>query len=73
MRFFLLGGLVALCAAQIVEDYCRRHQHQSCVIDDFLYIDGGLTFSGDEVNANSVTQPSKSQHGSRLLSQNDRM
>ncbi|KAH6998603.1 hypothetical protein BKA56DRAFT_30785 [Ilyonectria sp. MPI-CAGE-AT-0026] len=40
-----------------INDFCRRWGHQTAVIDDKLYIDGGLiTYSGSE-NPENVTNP----------------
>lgn len=42
MRLFSLIALLAVTAAgqDPIQDFCRRHQHQTCVIDSKLYIDG---------------------------------
>lgn len=41
-----------------INDFCRRWGHQTAVIDDKLYIDGGLiTYSGSE-NPENVTSTS---------------
>ncbi|RDL37967.1 uncharacterized protein BP5553_05400 [Venustampulla echinocandica] len=49
-------GMILLCARESlqqkdpVKDFCRRFGHQTCVIDQRLYIDGGL------VNMNTLQQ-----------------
>lgn len=42
-----------------IEDFCRRHQHQTAVIDNKLYIDGGKVYYGNSVDNNSVAQQSR--------------
>ena len=34
------------------DDYCRRWGHQTCVLDDKLYIDGGYIASGGNLVKN---------------------
>ncbi|CAE7194317.1 hypothetical protein PTNB73_08640 [Pyrenophora teres f. teres] len=36
-----------------IKDFCRRHQHQTCVIDSKVYVDGGLVYYGTGVNLDS--------------------
>jgi hypothetical protein len=65
MRFVIFSSICALVTAQQVlhdpiNNFCRRHQHQSCVIDSKLYIDGGLEYFGTSVEPNS--QPEKSTY-----------
>ena len=62
MRSFLLFVFAALVVAQQdpIQDFCRRHQHQTCVIDDKLYIDGGQVYYGVSVENGSIPQQSKS-------------
>lgn len=40
----LLGLLIEVSLAQFdpIKDFCRRFGHQSAVVDDKLYVDGGL-------------------------------
>jgi hypothetical protein len=61
MRLFSFTAMVALAAAQHdpIHDYCRRHQHQTCVIDSKLYIDGGKVHYGVSVENGSIAQQSK--------------
>jgi uncharacterized glyoxalase superfamily protein PhnB len=61
MRLFSLTAIVAITAAQQdpIQDFCRRHQHQTCVIDSKLYIDGGKVYYGGSVENGSVAQQSK--------------
>ncbi|KAF1933018.1 uncharacterized protein M421DRAFT_98183 [Didymella exigua CBS 183.55] len=54
----ILGSLVVLVIAQEsiqnpLESFCRRYQHQTCVIDSKLYVDGGLAYYGKSVAASS--------------------
>ena len=37
-----------------IHDFCRRHQHQTCIIDSKLYIDGGKVYYGASVDNSSV-------------------
>jgi hypothetical protein len=62
MRSFPLLVYAALVVAQQdpIQDFCRRHQHQTCVIDDKLYIDGGQVYYGVSVENGSSPQQSKS-------------
>jgi hypothetical protein len=62
MRSFLLLVYAALVVAQQdpIQDFCRRHQHQTCVIDDKLYIDGGQVYYGVSVENGSSPQQSES-------------
>ncbi|KAF3036160.1 hypothetical protein E8E12_003136 [Didymella heteroderae] len=58
MPLFLIGVFVTLVVAQQnskdpLTDFCRRHQHQTCVIDSKLYIDGGLVYYGTSVTPDS--------------------
>jgi hypothetical protein len=41
-----------------IKDFCRRHQHQTCVIDSKLYIDGGLAYYGPGVYGDSQPETS---------------
>lgn len=61
MRLFSITAMVALAAAQHdpIQDFCRRHQHQTCVIDSKLYIDGGKVHYGVSVENGSIAQQSK--------------
>ena len=64
MPLFLIGVFVTLVVAQQnskdpLTDFCRRHQHQTCVIDSKLYIDGGLVYYGTSVTPDS--QPERSE------------
>jgi hypothetical protein len=61
MRLFLLIAAATLAAAQLdpVQDFCRRHQHQTCVIDSKLYIDGGKVYHGGSVENDTVARQSK--------------
>jgi hypothetical protein len=36
------------------QNICRRWGHQTCVIDDRLYLDGGLFNSGSDSNQSSM-------------------
>lgn len=64
MRLVVFSITLALAAAQQVlqdpiKNFCRRHKHQTCVIDSKLYVDGGLEYFGTEVSSESVPQRSK--------------
>lgn len=61
MRLFSLIAFIAVIAAQQdpIQDFCRRHQHQTCVIDSKLYIDGGKVYFGGSVENDSKAQQSK--------------
>lgn len=61
----LLNALltVALALAQQnlkdpIADFCRRHRHQTCVIDGKLYIDGGMVYYGGSKDNDSVAEQS---------------
>lgn len=65
MRFLLLSAITAVTAAQQnaadpINDFCRRHQQQTCIIDSKLYIDGGKVYYGGAVNNGSVAEQSES-------------
>jgi hypothetical protein len=54
MRLAIFSAVWALATAdQVVQDptnnLCRRHQHQTCVIDSKLYVDGGLIYYGKSI------------------------
>lgn len=61
MRLYSLVVYAALAVAQQdpIQDFCRRHQHQTCVIDNKLYIDGGKVYYGASVENRSIAQQSK--------------
>lgn len=61
MRLFSLIAVLAVTAAgqDPIQDFCRRHQHQTCVIDSKLYIDGGKVYYGASVQNDSVAQQSE--------------
>jgi len=63
MRFLLPTAILAVAAAQQngdpINDFCRRHQHQTCIIDSKLYIDGGKIYYGGSVDNGSVAQQSE--------------
>ncbi|KAH7125767.1 hypothetical protein B0J11DRAFT_615097 [Dendryphion nanum] len=47
MRLAVFSSTLAVVAAQQqiqnpIQNFCRRHQHQTCVIDSKIYTDGGL-------------------------------
>jgi hypothetical protein len=62
MRLALFCALTTVVAAQQdpIRDFCRRHQHQTCIIDDKLYIDGGKVYYGGFVENGSIAHQSKS-------------
>jgi hypothetical protein len=64
MFLVLIGALLGLATAQqAIQDpvtaFCRRHQHQTCVIDSKLYVDGGEVYYGSAVDSNSRPQMSE--------------
>jgi hypothetical protein len=64
MRLATFSGILAVATAlqnlpDPVKDFCRRHQHQTCVIDSKLYIDGGLVNYGGGVTSQTVTEKSR--------------
>lgn len=66
MRFIFLSALLTHAAAQgntenivdPIKSFCRRHQHQTCVIDNKLYVDGGLAYYGSDIQPNTSPQTS---------------
>ncbi|KAF2448473.1 hypothetical protein P171DRAFT_481540 [Karstenula rhodostoma CBS 690.94] len=57
----LLSTLLAVALAQQnikdpIADFCRRHRHQTCVIDGKLYIDGGMVYYGGSKDNDSVAE-----------------
>ena len=61
--FALLSSLSILVVAQQgdpTKEVCRRHGHQTCIVDSKLYVDGGLAYWGGDVNNNSQAVTSKS-------------
>ena len=63
MHIATFAGLMALAVAQQnikdpINDFCRRHKQQTCVIDSKLYIDGGMVYYGGAKSNNSVAEQS---------------
>jgi hypothetical protein len=63
-RFILFSAILIATAAQQnvadpINDFCRRHQHQTCIVDSKLYIDGGKMYSGGNVDNNSIAEQSE--------------
>ncbi|KAF2626381.1 hypothetical protein BU25DRAFT_432178 [Macroventuria anomochaeta] len=61
MRFALLSILLVVATAQQngkdpIKNVCRRHKHQTCIIDSKLYIDGGLAYYGGSKDNGSVAE-----------------
>ncbi|KAF1846853.1 uncharacterized protein K460DRAFT_425442 [Cucurbitaria berberidis CBS 394.84] len=61
MNFLIIGTVLASAIAQEhiqdpIKDFCRRHQHQTCIIDSKLYIDGGLVYYGHDVQPSRPPQ-----------------
>ena len=64
MFVILLVALIASVAGQQniqdpIRDFCRRHKHQTCVVDSKLYIDGGLVHYGSSVLLDDVPERSE--------------
>lgn len=64
LRFLLASAVLAVTAAQQnvgdpIKDFCRRHLHQTCIIDSKLYIDGGKVYYGGYVDNSSVAEQSE--------------
>ncbi|KAH7074813.1 hypothetical protein BKA63DRAFT_321944 [Paraphoma chrysanthemicola] len=58
MRLAIFNAVLALAAAQQaiqnpIKDFCRRHQQQTCIVDNRLYIDGGLAYYGTGISGSS--------------------
>lgn len=52
MKSLLLCAIITFASAQQniknpVKDFCRRHSHQTCIIDSKLFIDGGMVYYND--------------------------
>ncbi|KAF1931004.1 uncharacterized protein M421DRAFT_57308 [Didymella exigua CBS 183.55] len=61
LRYLLSSAILAVAAAQTnerdpINDFCRRHLHQTCVVDNKLYIDGGKIYYGGSVDNESVAE-----------------
>ncbi|KAF1364389.1 hypothetical protein EJ07DRAFT_99341 [Lizonia empirigonia] len=70
LRYLLASAILAVTAAQQnvgdpIKDFCRRHLHQTCIIDSKLYIDGGKVYYGGYVDNSSVAE-----QNTRLLWEN---
>lgn len=64
LRYLLSSALLAATAAQQnvgdpINDFCRRHLHQTCIVDNKLYIDGGKVYYGGSVDNGSVPEQSE--------------
>lgn len=69
LRLLRLSAILAVAAAQQnvgdpINDFCRRHHHQTCIIDSKLYIDGGKVYYGGSVDNGSVAE--QSEYAARL-------
>lgn len=68
LRYLLSSAILAVTVAQQnrdpINDFCRRHLHQTCIVDNKLYIDGGKIYYGGSVENGSVAEQSKSVVGS---------
>jgi hypothetical protein len=65
LRYLLSSALLVVTVAQTnvgdpINDFCRRHLHQTCIVDNKLYIDGGKIYYGGSVDNGSVAEQSKS-------------
>ncbi|KAJ4293397.1 hypothetical protein N0V90_008680 [Kalmusia sp. IMI 367209] len=61
MLSIIFSTILAVAAAESnikdpINNFCRRHKHQTCTIDSKLYIDGGLVYYGGGVNNDSVAE-----------------
>lgn len=57
VTYFVTCLLVTLASAQIfdpITNFCRRFAHQTTVIDNRLYIDGGLVDYGGSIDSNTI-------------------
>jgi len=65
-NLYLLFVLATLSSAQYepVRDFCRRWGHRTAVVDNKLYIDGGLVIYKpfDETSQNMTSEPTLSIH-----------
>lgn len=61
LSLLALSGLLALTMAQTQSErvFCRRHEHQTCVIDSRLYMYSGMVYYGTDVNNQSEPEMSK--------------
>jgi hypothetical protein len=61
MRLLWLSTILTatIVAQDPVKEFCRRHQHQTCVIDSKLYIDGGKVHYGSSVQNDSIAEQSE--------------
>jgi hypothetical protein len=76
MIVILLIALIASAAGQQniqdpISDFCRRHKHQTCVVDSKLYIDGGLVHYGSSVPPDDVPERSECTTIHHLISADD--
>lgn len=69
----LFGWLIELSLAQFdpIKDFCRRFGHQSAVVDDKLYVDGGIVnwkpYSETSANISSAYHPEEASVDGRPL------
>jgi hypothetical protein len=54
----VLTVALAQSKADPFENFCRRHWHQTCLIDDILYLDGGVAYYSAFISSESVAEPS---------------
>ncbi|KAJ4985569.1 cell wall anchored protein [Stagonosporopsis vannaccii] len=77
LRFLLLSAILGNTIAQQnvgdpINDFCRRHQQQTCIIDSRLYIDGGKVYYGGSVdNGTTAVQNTRLLWENVLDTQND--
>lgn len=65
LRYLISGAILAVTVAQTnvgdpINDFCRRHLHQTCIVDNKLYIDGGKIYYGGSVINGSIAEQSES-------------
>lgn len=61
LRYLIFNAILAVAVAQTnvgdpINDFCRRHLHQTCIVDNKLYIDGGRIYYGGSVDNGSIAE-----------------
>jgi hypothetical protein len=75
ITILLIALITAAAGQQNIQDpissFCRRHKHQTCVVDSELYIDGGLVHYGSSVLPDDVPERSECITIHHSISAND--